>query len=237
MFEKRSNEQEIMDDLQLDDAELNHNLIELDMYNRLLGGKNVLVNALNIIYRKNLKYINTNKITIADLGCGSGDLLKAIAEWAQENKIQVELIGFDANANIIEYASSQSTSYQNITYKTIDIFSNEFAQLSFDVITINSVTHHFSDAALVKLLKQLTKQTRLAIIINDLQRHWFSYFFIKMITSLFPFSYLAKHDAPLSVLRAFKKQELINLLHQADIKSYQIRWAWAFRWEIIISLV
>ncbi len=237
MFEKRSNEQEIMDNLQLDDAELNRNLTELDRYNRLLGGTNVLLNALNTIYHKNNNYITHHKITIADLGCGSGELVKAIAAWAQENKINVELNGFDANKNIIEYANTQTTPNQQISYKVMDIFSEEFKRLSFDIITINSVTHHFSDAALVTLLKQLKQQTRLAIIINDLQRHWFSYFFTKIITKLFSFSYLAKHDAPLSVLRAFKKQEWIALLHQANIQSYRIRWAWAFRWEVIISLM
>lgn len=237
MFEKRSNEPEIMDDLQLDDAALNQNLIELDIYNRFLGGKSVLLQALNAIYHKNKPYIANHKITIADLGCGSGELLRTTAKWSQEKAIQAELIGFDANKNIIEYANTQSLPDQTISYKVMDIFSEEFKRLSFDIITINSVAHHFSDTALITLLKQLKQQTRLAIIINDLQRHWFSYFFTKIITNLFSFSYLAKHDGPLSVLRAFKKQELIALLQQAGIQSYQIRWAWAFRWKVIISLM
>jgi len=44
---------------------------------------------------------------------------------------------------------------------------------------------------------------------------------------------LVKNDAPLSVKRGFKKNELIALLEKAGFKNYTVQWSWAFRFIII----
>jgi hypothetical protein len=43
-----------------------------------------------------------------------------------------------------------------------------------------------------------------------------------------------KHDAPLSVLRGFKKYEWKAMLAQAEIKQYSLKNKWAFRHQLII---
>jgi hypothetical protein len=45
---------------------------------------------------------------------------------------------------------------------------------------------------------------------------------------------MVKNDAPLSVLRAFSRDDLNTILTNAGIKNYQIRWRWAFRWQVIV---
>ncbi len=236
MFNNRSTKQELMDDLSLSNDELRKNLDELEIYNNWLGCKNVLINSLNTIHEKYSSYIDTHKIIIGDLCCGGGDLLREIDHWAKSLNLTVELIGVDANSFMIEYAKQKSTEFPNIQYRVMDILSPEFSQMQFDIVCINSSTHHFNDEQLVYLCKRLSEQTKLAIIINDLHRHWFSYYAIKLITKIFDISYLAKHDAPLSVLRSFKKDELINIFKLANLHSFEIKWTWAFRWKAIVWL-
>jgi hypothetical protein len=36
------------------------------------------------------------------------------------------------------------------------------------------------------------------------------------------------------VLRAFKKKELVEILQNAGLKSFTIRWKWAFRWQVLV---
>lgn len=236
MFRNRSCEKEWMDDSSLDSVELKKNLLELELYNHWLGGEQVIVSALNKIRKQYATYFAKHKIVIADLCCGGGDLLKVIEKWAIANQIKVELIGIDINPFMIRYAREQAGATSHIQFKTLDIFAAEFSQLRFDIVCINSSCHHFSDTAIVELFKTLSRQTRLSILINDLQRHWLSYAAIRILTALLPFSSLAKHDAPLSVLRSFRKKELITFLQQAELFTYQLTWAWAFRWELIIWL-
>lgn len=234
MFNKRTTKNELMDDLLLASPALQKNLDELVTMNYWLGSKKALISALNKIYKKHTALFQHKKISIADLGCGSGDLLRAVSVWAKSKKLLVELIGFDANPFIVHYAGKKSQAFNNICYNVSNVMSDEFKTSKFDIICLSSFCHHIGDTELVDLLEQLKQQANLAVIINDLHRHWFAYYTIKIISKLFNLSYLAKYDAPLSVLRAFRKQELIHYAHLAKINHYEISWAWAFRWIMII---
>mgnify|MGYP003578018949 FL=1 len=76
--------------------------------------------------------------------------------------------------------------------------------------------------------------SRYAVIINDLHRYPAAYYSIGILTKLFSKSPLVKHDSKLSVLRGFKKGELIRLLKEAGVSKYRIKWMWAFRWQVVI---
>lgn len=239
IFKERSKQPEFIDDFQFCESSLKQNLNEMDLCTHWFGAKWVLVSAFNKIYRHYLPNFQMyltfpQELVIADLGCGSGDLLTTIDSWARKHHLSVSLLGIDANSYIIAHAKTKTLAYKNIHYQVLDIFSNEFASIKCDIVTLNSVCHHFSDNELTQLFKKLIQQTQYAIIINDLHRHFLSYYGIKLLSKILNFSYLSRHDGPISVLRAFKRNDLIRLLKQADVKSYQISRKWLFRWELII---
>lgn len=229
MFEKRATDAELMDDHTLASDQLHDNLIELEYFNRKFGSIKLLIQALNLIKRR----FSQDKIIIADFGCGGGDMLLAMNQWAVSKKIAVELYGFDVNPFMINFAKKQAHAFPHISFDTMDILAIPLTK-KFDVICLNSICHHFSDEEMIALLKRVSQQANVAVIINDLHRHWLSYLFIKIFSYLRRFTDLVKHDAPLSILRAFRKEELHHLLEKAEIQNYQIRWVWPFRWKIII---
>ena len=94
--------------------------------------------------------------------------------------------------------------------------------------------HHFTDEELIIMLQWMKANAKIGFFINDLHRHPIAYHFIKIATKLFSGSYLVKNDAPLSVLRGFKKKEWENILLKAGIKHYTIQWKWAFRYLIVV---
>jgi 2-polyprenyl-3-methyl-5-hydroxy-6-metoxy-1,4-benzoquinol methylase len=233
MFKCRSQKNELLDDFNLSNDLLYKNLDELESLNKWFGSKKLLLEALDEIQRRYQDYFVSHKVVIGDLGCGNGDLLRAIELWAKSKHVSTTLMGFDANPTSIQYAIEQSKLH-TIEYKTEDFLLSQFSHHSFDIICLNSVCHHFDEEQLIQLVKHLKKQTRLAIIINDLQRHWLSYYAIKWLSRVLNLSYLARNDGPISVMRAFHKQELIQLLDKAHITSYTLQWKWAFRWKLII---
>ena len=232
MFEKRSEETELMDDLQLSNDDLRRNLDELETINYWLGGHKVVLQALQKLLPE-LRKLN-RPVTIADVGCGGGDMLREIAKWAKKNGLETELTGVDANAFMLHYAAPKCQQFSNIQFQQADIFSPEFKQQQFDILTCSLFCHHFSDEPLTQLIKQLYQQAKVAVIINDLERHPLAYYSIKTLTQLFSKSYLEKNDAPLSVLRAFRKKELEAILQTAGINNYQLSWLWAFRWQLVL---
>ena len=231
MFEKRSEELELMDDLHLSNEALLKNLDELEIINKWLGGNSVVTSALDKVSRK---YFSNQTITIADLGCGGGDILREVAIWARKKHIGVNLTGIDANLFMVQYARQKCAAYPNIQVNQENLFSPTFKQIQFDVIICSLFCHHFTSAELISLFGQLQKQAKVAVIVNDLHRHPLAYYSIKWITKLFSGSYLVKNDAPLSVLRAFRKSEIKHILANAGITHFSLQWQWAFRWQLII---
>jgi hypothetical protein len=83
-------------------------------------------------------------------------------------------------------------------------------------------------------LIQFAQKNNSTLVINDLERNRFAYYSIKFLTKIFSKSYLVKNDAPLSVLRGFKKNEWTQLIKLSGVKNYSIKYKWAFRHEIIV---
>jgi 2-polyprenyl-3-methyl-5-hydroxy-6-metoxy-1,4-benzoquinol methylase len=232
-FSERSSAIEIMDDLACEGEVVFQTLRELDVINQWLGGNQVTINALKNSWKSIPKH---QTITIADLGCGSGAMLRIISRLAEKEDRNVRLVGFDANPHIIEYARAHSKNIPSISFETTNVFLREFQHQQFDFVLATLFMHHFSEQELITLITSLKKQTRSAIIINDIHRHAIAYYSIKTLTQLFSRSAMVKFDAPLSVLRAFKRTEWNTVLEKARIHNYHLKWKWAFRWQLIIPV-
>jgi 2-polyprenyl-3-methyl-5-hydroxy-6-metoxy-1,4-benzoquinol methylase len=230
-FDQRSKEVEIMDDLNFHDEVVFQTLRELDFINQWLGGNAVTLGALEKVWNNIPK---EQSISIADLGCGSGEMLRLIAKKASQQNRNVQLTGIDANPHIVEYAMNHSSDLRNIKFEALNIFSGEFLSHRRDIIIATLFLHHFSDEELIHFFTSMKKQARAGVIVNDIHRHALAFYSIKWLTSLFSKSSMVKFDAPLSVLRAFSRKELQTILEKAGIKNYELKWKWAFRWQLII---
>jgi 2-polyprenyl-3-methyl-5-hydroxy-6-metoxy-1,4-benzoquinol methylase len=228
-FSKRAYDEELMDDLDCSGEVVHQTLKELETINTLLGGNHVTINGI----QKLLNHSTVTRFSLADVGCGGGDILRLIQRWTLKKKLQAKLLGIDANPNIVKEARMSTPDSYEIGFEALNIFSDEFKSRSFDIVTGTLFFHHFTNEQLTAFFRQLKTQTRIGFVINDIHRHWFAYHSIKWLTSVFSKSPMVQNDAPLSVLRAFKKNELILIMNNAGVKSYTIRWMWAFRWQVI----
>lgn len=227
MLKDRSEELEIMDDLNVSGPVIAQTLRELNTINKRLGGNQISITAFKKFSRQK------EKLVLADLGCGGGDIMAEMAKWSKKNNRRASFVGIDANPHIVGYAKENTQAYPEITYKSINIFSEEFRKQDFDVIHCCLFVHHFTTEELITLFKQFKSQAKSGVIINDLHRHPLAYWSILILTSLFSKSSMVKNDASISVARGFKKRELKNILKEAGIEKYQLSWKWAFRWKLV----
>ncbi len=230
---RRANDLEIMDDLACAGEVVYQTLRELDIINQWLGGNQVTLQAVwTLIGKRDREQISP--ITLVDLGCGSGEILKRIADFGRRNGIALKLVGIDANPNIVEFARRNCSGYPEMTFEAVDVLSTDFSQRSYDIIMGTLFFHHFDDPTLITLLTRLKEQVKLGLIINDIHRHWLAYHSIRLLTRLFSSSSMVKFDAPLSVRRAFVRADWVRVLTESGIATYTIQWKWAFRWKISI---
>ena len=226
----RSEAEEIMDDLDYNGPILHDALDKLAKINQWLGGNIVTINGL----KKALKNHNkSDAITIIDLGCGGGDILREISLFGKKNNYNFKLIGIDANPHTVNYANSLSHKYDNVIFEAIDIFSDQFDNLEYDLVLTTLFLHHFKEDQLVSFLKPVLQKAKLGIVVNDLHRHKLAYYLFKLLCTTIKNKTIVE-DGLTSVLRGFKREELTTISKQINA-NYQIQWKWAFRFQWILK--
>ena len=231
-FSKRSEGIEIMDDLNCAGPILDQTLRELEIINKWLGGNQITIHALATLLHG---HPASSEITIVDLGCGGGDMLRIIDAWGKRKHLKLKLLGLDANPHIVDFATRNLKDLPHIQFQTMNIFSEDFKNQKYDIVIGTLFYHHFSNDQLIHFFRRLAHQARLGFIINDIHRHFLAYYSIKLLTQIFSTSSMVKYDAPLSVLRSFRKKELYQIFRTAGFQDILIRWKWAFRWQVIIK--
>jgi SAM-dependent methyltransferase len=228
VYSIRSADRELIDEPGIPASDWFTCLKELDTVNTLLGGHAITVEGVRRLLPKTQR-----RIIIAEIGCGGGDNLNAI--YRRNNKLDAHYIGIDINKACTEYASENCRAIPSSHFICSDFRHVEFGETKPDIIFNSLFCHHFSDADLVETLRWMHSNSRLGFFINDLQRHPVAFHSISILTSIFSRSYLVKHDAPISVMRGFRKAEWQRLMSAAGIKQFEIQWRWAFRYLVLFA--
>lgn len=229
---KRSSQSEIMDDFNLQGEEMEALMTDLRCVNTLLGGTKITTNGIAILLKDHPK---DTPVRIIDIGCGDGALLRECALWGRKNGFTLKLIGIDANENIIREGRLRSVEFDEIEYQVLNIFSDEIKALQADICLCTLFLHHFPNAAILKILKRLTSQSRIGLVVNDLQRSAYAFHLFKLFSAIFIKTKIAKHDGLVSVARGFQKKELEVIGTEIPEATHQIRWKWAFRYQWLLK--
>ena len=226
-FSIRSTLPELMDQPDQSPDEVKVALHELEVINKFLGGYAVTLHALKKLLSRKQTY------KIVDYGSGGGDMMRKVYDFAHAKKYVVELAGIDINPVMIEYSYKQNDG-RDIHFYALNINGDKARDLQADIIVNSLFCHHFDHVELVALIKKMHENAQRAVVINDLHRHPLAYHSIRLLTRFISNSFLVKYDGPLSVARSLSRKEWILVLNEAGVKSYSIKWFWAFRWQIIL---
>ncbi|QZK90382.1 methyltransferase domain-containing protein [Flavobacterium sp. CHNK8] len=229
----RTDKPEIMDDFALEGEILRDALDKIAKINQLLGGNQLTLRGVQELIQLSKK----EEIVIVDVGCGNGDMLRTLADFGINNNLNFKLIGIDANNFTISHAIQLSEKYTNISYRCEDIFKDSFKELKYDIILCTLTLHHFKNHEIEDLLKVFHTNSSIGIVINDLHRSPIAYRLFQGLCFVFQLNDMSREDGLTSILRGFKKEELIHFSKKLNFKNYKIHWKWAFRYQWIISKI
>jgi SAM-dependent methyltransferase len=202
-FSKRLIEPELLDHADPADARLN--LQELVLLNKRFGGHSSI--------RKMLQEaaLTTEPFTFLDVGAASGDS----GELVREVYPQARVTNFDYSA--VNLANAPHP-------KVIgDAFQMPFAAASFDYVFSSLFLHHFTDEAVIGLLRQFGVIARRGVLICDLERHVVPYLFMTVSQPVFGFHWITVHDGKKSFRAALSAGELLNLAKAAGLKNPSVK--------------
>lgn len=214
---------ELMDSPDISPLDLQHALQHLEAVNRFLNGYGPSLRGLQKVMPTHAR-----SFTFLDVGCGSGDTLRRIAEWARRRKLKAQLFGIELSEITVQRAVDECSAYSEISISHGNLFTLESD--TYDVVHTALVMHHLTNEEAVVGLAKMAELARYGIIVNDLHRHPFAYHSIRLLTRLLSRSHVLRNDAPLSVARAFTRPELLKMAGAAGLRSVQLEWNWAFRW-------
>lgn len=224
MFIRRSYRKELMDDLSINDERIGTALNELGTINKYLGG--------NSVTKKGIDYFLSdpgNGLKILDIGGGGSDIL-----YNLRRKIKgLNIYSLDLNKFSCHY---QKTNNGNNKIICADALKLPLREKSFDLVHASLFLHHFTEEEIIHMLSCFILLSKKGVVINDLRRNILAFIGIKLLTMFFSNSEFVKYDGPLSVKRAFIKTDLVQILHKAGIKKYQLKRMWAFRFLLIIPV-
>lgn len=228
---KRSNKTEIMDDFALEGEVLRDALDKIASINQLLGGNLLTLHSVQKLVHS---LPRQQEITIVDVGCGNGDMLRVLADYGLKNNYNFKLIGIDANNFTINHAQKLSEKYKNISFQCEDVFGKPFDEIKYDIILCTLTLHHFKNKEIIQLMSVFYANSKVGIVINDLHRSALAYRLFQVLCFVFQLNSMSREDGLTSILRGFKKEDLVEISKKLKFNNYTIQWKWAFRYQWII---
>ncbi|WP_144764388.1 methyltransferase domain-containing protein [Curtobacterium sp. 9128] len=143
---------------------------------------------------------------ILDLGCGGGDLARALVRWAASDGFDLEVVGVDPDHRAIE-AAARSTP-RGVSFRQQSSGDLVAAGERFDVVVSNHVLHHLDDAARTAFLGDSEQLASGRSLHSDIRRSVSAYRAYALASPLVAAGTFVRVDGLRSIRRSFTLPEL-----------------------------
>ena len=209
----------------LDAALLAGNLRDLARVNRWLGGASLSAAAILPLAA------GRSVLSVLDVGTGGADIALRLFRYGRGKRNEtMELAATDIDPLIVDYAAARVSGRFPVALRHIQ----DEADASYDVVHASMVLHHVelgADLGAVTFLRDAARVARDAVVINDLDRGWRWLGGAWLMTHLLTRNAYTRHDAPLSVRRAYTADEVTTFARRAGLRlvaTYRSRPAYRY---------
>ena len=224
-FKQRSHRLEYIDTGNYTAQEYEDCIGELQLVNRWMGD----AHSLKVTLLREIEAQSLTTFSILDVGAGSGELLRVAATWARQTNRQLSAVGLELNERMAESILEESEQFDEIKSVRGDALELPFADGQFDFVICSLFTHHFSDEQVAQILREMSRVAKRRLFVIDLHRHPVAYLFYTTLGKLVLHNRLLRHDGALSILRSFKRDELLDLAKRAGLRDILIERRFPYR--------
>jgi ubiquinone/menaquinone biosynthesis C-methylase UbiE len=229
-MERLTDAVELLDGPLDDPAALAGNLRDLGRINRRLGGVDLSSAAIDALAA------HRDELTMLDVGTGGADIPVALIERARRHRRRLRVVGIDARPEVLAaavLANPAITAIDDLELHVGDGRALRYPDRSFDVAHTSMVIHHLDVDDAVAVLTEMGRVARLGVVVNELQRSRIGWLGAWLIGHLLTRNRLTRHDAPLSVRRAYRSTEMVAMLRSAGLIPVRtVRGAFGQRYAI-----
>jgi hypothetical protein len=167
-------------------------------------------------------------VTVLDVGTGAADIPRRVVRWARRAGRRIRVFALDRDPATLQIATQAARDYPEITFLQGDALSLPIRPGAVD-LTISAMTlHHLEPDAAVRYLAEMDGAARVGFVVNDLVRTRLAHAVVWLITRFVTRSAIARHDGPLSVLRAYTPGEVTELCEKAGLLDASVVYHWPY---------
>ncbi len=163
-------------------------------------------------------------LRILDVGCGYGDGLRRVEQWAHVHGLAVGLTGLDLNPDATAIAAEASPASSRIQWVTADVLT--YSPPSPPHLVVSSLfTHHLAEEQIIRFLRWMEEHAQLGWFINDLSRAPIPYHLFCVFAKLMRLHPFVQYDGPVSIARSFIPAEWNSMCAAAGLRDeeFEIR--------------
>lgn len=196
------------------------------------------VNRVTMARRPTLRFLaraltGRERFRLLDIGFGDGDMLRAIARWADQRRIAADLVGIDLNPSSAPAARAHTPPGVAIDWRTGDYAT--LAGEGFDLVISSLVAHHMTHAELIAYLRFMESEARIGWFVNDLHRHRLAHAGFPLLARIMGWHPIVRHDGALSIARSYRPAEWPPILAEAAIDDRAARIFRAFPFRLCVE--
>lgn len=210
----RADAAELLDSGRLSRSEVEANLADLVRLNRLPGGTDTSIGAIERLMGSG------NAARILDVGTGAGDMPIAFARrgW--------QVVAADVNPHVLAVARAGLAAVPGVEVVEADALALPLEDGSVDVAHCSLLVHHLAPEEAVAALREMRRVCRRGVVVNDLRRGILPLAATWMTVMALGRSHVTRADGPVSARRAYTLHELDLLLAEAGLTSRWRSAAW-----------
>ena len=221
----RATDDELMDTLPLSEVEVRSTLRWLQFTNRRFGGTRTILRHLSAW---TAGWPTDRATHLLDVGTGAADIPAAVVAWARRLGLPIRVTAIDSAASIVAAARAAVRDEPDIFVEQISLFELAATDRRFDIVTASLFLHHVPPERTRDALEAIDRLAIRGVIVSDLLRSplaWAAVGALAFATG----NRIVRHDAPLSVRRAFRVRELSRLAAAAGLPYLRARREGRFR--------
>jgi ubiquinone/menaquinone biosynthesis C-methylase UbiE len=212
---------ELMDLPNQDESALRSDLKNLARLNRTFGGRKAVEIAFHALADK------TRSLLLIDLAAGYGDHGRNLLGLADARQHDVTIVAVDLQFQTLQIAREATPSSKKMFFVQADARQLPFRNKAADLAFCSLALHHFAEKDALTVLQEMARVGRLGTACVDLVRSRLAAFCIWFLTTFLIRDPMVRHDARLSIRRAFTPSEMKAMAHRAGWPNLrQLKFFW-----------
>jgi hypothetical protein len=152
-------------------------------------------------------------LTLLDVGTGMGDLPRRAVRWAHRRGITLTPVGLERHPAAAALAHSHGLATIIGCGSALPLRPH-----SVDIVLLSQVAHHLTPTALVSVARELTRVSRLGVILADLRPSPLAGLGYRLVCPLLRFDHHTITDGVTSLRRGFTPARLARELAAAGLQ-------------------